>query len=96
MSITLGVNDVVFLGSGNSDLVGVGPNSGTETLKLFQHNDIVDLIGNAGGYASASSALAALTPDGHGGALLSLGGGNSIDIAGLATTNLSSANFKIG
>jgi hypothetical protein len=58
---------------------------------------LVDLKGGLGGYASAASVVAALTSDGHGGALLSFGSSNgSLDFAGVAPSALHASNFQIG
>ena len=57
---------------------------------------VLDLIGGAGGYATASAALQALASDGHGGSLLALGAGAGLDFAGLGPTQLSVANFHVG
>jgi hypothetical protein len=57
---------------------------------------LIDLIGGLGGYTSAAAAAAALTPDGHGGALLSLGATGSIDFTGVSPSQLHASNFQIG
>ncbi len=57
---------------------------------------MLDLQHEAGGYASTSDVVSALHDDGHGGTLLSLGGGHSIDFVGTALGLLHASNFAIG
>ena len=57
---------------------------------------VIDLLGGLGGYTSAAQAVSALQSDGAGGALLTLGPGQSIDLVGVAPANLHASNFVIG
>jgi len=58
---------------------------------------VVDLLNGVGGYTTAASAQAALVSDGHGGSMLSLGGGTgSIDFMGMAPSSIAATHFKIG
>ena len=100
-----GTGDVVYAGlndaltdSGSSTLFKIGSNVGALSISGFGTDaaGIVDLINGVAGFASASQAFAALTSDGHGGSLLSLGVNGSIDLAGVAPSSLHVANFKIG
>ncbi|SNB82083.1 Ca2+-binding protein, RTX toxin-related, partial [Rhodoblastus acidophilus] len=78
--------------------VDIGSSAGATTIYGFDHDyyGVIDLLNNAGGFTSASAAVAALTSDGHGGSLLSLGTNGSIDLVNVAPKQLTTANFKIG
>jgi hypothetical protein len=102
-----GKSEMVFLGGGN-DIVtdrgqglelNIGPTAGTDSLANFASDlksGVIDLLGGIGGYTSASQAYAALQSDGHGGALLPLGNGESLDILGVSPGHLRANNFHIG
>ena len=99
-----GVGEVVFLGTGKASVTDLGhgttfvagPSVGIDTIVSFDTNGVLDLVGGAGGFTTATQAFKALTSDQHGGSLLSLGGGHSIDFAGVPPNHLSASNFKIG
>jgi len=104
-----GSNDIAFLGGGtgavnatlddlSSGLTVYVLNGGNDVFYglAFDTSAVVDLLGGIGGYAHVADVLKALTGDGHGGARLSLGGGHSIDFAGVAPGALQAANFHIG
>ena len=76
----------------------IGGNVGAMTLVGFgaDTTGVIDLVNGAGGYGGAADAYAALTSDGHGGSLLSLGADGAIDFAGTSSAQLSQAQFKIG
>jgi hypothetical protein len=94
-TVLLGQNDVITDGGWNS-IFKAGFNVGAATIKNFGADPagIVDLLNGNGGYATAQDASAALTSDGAGGSMLSLGANGTIDFAG--ATTLTAANFKIG
>ena len=93
--VVLAADDVISDG-GWASTFDVGGAVGATTLKNFgaDPNGIIDLLNGVGGYATAQAAFAALTSDGAGGSMLSLGSNGAIDFAG--ATGLSAANFKIG
>ena len=96
VQLNSGVNANIY-DYGSSALLQIASNIGTTTITGFAQDTagIVDLLNGAGGYTSAAQALGALNADGSGGALLSLGSSDSIDIRGVAPGSLSVANFKI-
>jgi hypothetical protein len=57
---------------------------------------VIDLRGGLGGFTTPQAVVAALQSDHHGGTLLSLGHGNSLDFDGVARSQLHAANFAIG
>ena len=74
-TLILGSGDNVwFSGATNSEVV-VGA-SGKATIDSFlpTANDVIDLINGAGGYTTTAAIMSALTSDGAGGSILSLGG----------------------
>jgi hypothetical protein len=87
-----------FTDGGAGTLVRIGGAVGTLHIANFAADatGAVDLLNGVGGYASAAAASAAVTSDGAGGALLSLGAGSAIDFAGVAPSALGAAHFKIG
>ncbi|MGO9740455.1 MAG: putative Ig domain-containing protein [Roseiarcus sp.] len=100
-----GSNDIVIAGaedgisdSGHDATIRVTGSVGLLYVSGFasDSNGVIDLLNGVGGYASAASAYAALSSDGHGGSLLSLGAAGSIDLAGVGASALSATNFKIG
>ena len=101
-----GTGATVFIGSGPASiddlssamLAKVGPGSGNVAIAdLFKDaKSLIDLIGGVGGYHSASAAVAALTMDGSGGTMLSLGGSGQIDFVGTSKSFLTAAHFRIG
>ena len=94
-TILLGQNDVITDGGSGSTFQAAG-DVGATTIKTFgaDPGGIVELLNGVGGYQTSSAAFNALTSDGAGGLMLSLGGNGSIDFAG--DTSLSPGNFKIG
>ncbi|HTW68485.1 MAG TPA: Ig-like domain-containing protein [Acetobacteraceae bacterium] len=101
-----GYGNMVFLHSTNATIVDAGQGTaidiaggGTDVIQGAGSDSslLVDLTGGLGGYTSAASVIAALTPDGHGGALLSLGASHgSVDFAGVAPAMLHASNFQVG
>jgi len=103
-----GLNETVFIGPGGGSVsdhgtgtvIGAGPTAtGLETIFHFSADladGVIDLLGGVGGIATPQAAYAALTSDGKGGSMLSLGGGLTIDTSGVPKAMLSAANFKIG
>ncbi len=101
-----GFDEMVFLGGSDSvtDMgqgltLKVAPPVGHDILANFGADlahGVIDLLGRAGGYTSASQAFAALRSDGHGGSLLALGHAASLDILGVTTSHLHTTNFAIG
>jgi hypothetical protein len=102
-----GTSEMVFLGGGNDTVTDLGqglvlklgPTSGKDVLANFGADlthGVIDLLGGIGGFTSASQAYAALKSDGHGGSLLQLGHAMSLDITGVAPTQLHATNFMIG
>ena len=100
-----GSNEMVFLNGTNAVINDQGSGlgitvagGGADVIQNFAADPsaFVDLVGGIGGFASASQVLAALTPDGHGGTMLSLGGSSSFDFAGVPVTQVNAANFHIG
>ena len=97
---------MVFVSTGNAIVndfstgldFKIGPTAGVDVLSHFasDRGGIIDLIGDIGGFATTTAVLSALKSDGHGGTLLSFGSGSSLDFAGLATSQLHAANFRIG
>jgi autotransporter passenger strand-loop-strand repeat protein len=57
---------------------------------------LLDFTNGAGGFGSVTSVMDALHSDGHGGTLLSLGSGGSIDFVKVAESQIHAANFKVG
>jgi Ca2+-binding RTX toxin-like protein len=79
--------------------IDVGSNTESLSLTGFGTTDtsgIIDLLNGVGGYASASSVVAALHSDGHNGTSLSLGSTGSIDFVNTTASQLRAANFAIG
>ncbi len=102
----IGTADIVYVGlndsitdGGSGSLFKIGGSVGSLTVSSFgadTASGVFDLLGGIGGYTTASQAYASLTSDGSGGSLLSLGVDGSLDIAAVAKSSLSAANFKIG
>ena len=71
------------LGSGMT--IVVGPKSTSATLLNLAHDPAwkLDLTGGVGGFCSVAAVLAAFHSDGHGGAVLGLPGGVSVDLVGV-------------
>ena len=99
-----GSNEMVFLDGANASISDHGSglriavaHGGADVISNFAADPsaVVDLVGGLGGYASAAQAVAALTPDGHGGSLLALGNAGSIDFAGVSLGQLHASNFQI-
>ncbi len=93
-----GLNDSITDG-GSGSLFKITGSVGALNVSSFgadTASGVFDLLGGEGGYATAGAAYAALTSDGSGGSLLSFGAAGSLDIAGVAKSSLSAANFKIG
>jgi hypothetical protein len=78
--------------------VAVSASNVAEVIKNFgaSRGAMIDLIGGVGGYHATQQVLAALTSDGHGGSMLALGLGGSIDFMGVALSQLHASNFQIG
>ena len=95
--VVAGLNDALIDG-GSSTLFKIGGRVGALSIAGFGADLAggVDLLGGAGGYASAAAAASTLTSDGHGGSLLALGAAGSIDFAGVAPSAMHASNFKIG
>ena len=101
-----GYSDMVFLHSTNATIMDAGQGAvieiaggGTDVIQGAGSDSslLVDLTGGLGGYTSAASVIAALTPDGNGGALLSFGASHgSLDFAGVAPSMLHASNFQVG
>ena len=75
----------------------IGSNVGS--LRIYNYGDtsgVIDLLNGVGGYSSAAAAVHALTSDGSGGSLLSLGSFGAIDFVGIAPSLINAGNFKIG
>jgi hypothetical protein len=96
-TFTVGLNDRVVDG-GQGTLVKIGGAVGALHIVNFSADatGVIDLLNGVGGYASAAAASAALTSDGAGGSLLSLGAAGAIDFVGVAPSALGAAHFKIG
>ena len=94
--VTAGVNNLIN-DFASASQINVSGNVGNLFVENFgaDTSGVIELLSGAGGYASASAAANALTTDGHGGSLLSLGTNGSIDFAGVAANSLSAANFKV-
>jgi alpha-tubulin suppressor-like RCC1 family protein len=104
-----GTNNIAFLGNGTGTAVNATINdqsSGLQVYVLNPGNDVfnniaadpgavINLLGGIGGYSTVSQVMAALTADGHGGTLLPLGAGASIDFANTAAASLLASNFKL-
>jgi hypothetical protein len=101
-----GANSVLLLGGSASPTIndhssGLTIDIGSSSVSAMINNfaadakGVIDLLPGIGGFASAAAAQAALTSDGKGGSLLSLGGG-FIDIAGIAPASVAVSHFKIG
>lgn len=100
-----GYSDMVFLSNANATIDDMAQGlhvavagGGTDVIQNAASDPslLIDLQGGLGGYSSATAAYSALTSDGHGGAMLSLGTSGSIDILGIAPSHLSASNFQIG
>jgi hypothetical protein len=87
--------NVVVNDGGSKTTFSVTNQIGATTINNFaaDHLGVMDLFNGIGGFATTSDAVAALTSDGAGGSMLSLGIYGSIDFAG--DTSLSAANFKL-
>jgi hypothetical protein len=94
-TVLLGQNDVITDGGSGTTFQASG-NVGATTIKNFgaDPGGVVELLNGVGGYATSQDAFDAVTSDGVGGSMLSLGANGAIDFAG--DTSLSAANFKIG
>jgi len=101
----VGTADVVYAGlndtltdGGTSTVFKIKGNVGAISIAGFgaDPTGVIDLLGGDVGYKTASAAFAALTGDGSGGSLLSLGADGSIDLHGAAPSALHKTNFKIG
>ena len=93
-----GLNDTLADG-GSGSLFKIAGSMGALNVSGFgadTASGVFDLLGGEGAYTTAGAAYAALTSDGHGGSLLSFGTNGSLDIAGVAKSSLSAADFKIG
>ncbi len=102
---THGAGDVVTAGAGDqltdggsSLLVKLGFTTGTLSLAGFGGDaaGVIDLVGGAGGYATAAAAWSALVDDGHGNSTLALGAGGSLLLTGVTKEMLSAGSFRIG
>ena len=95
--VSVGVDDAIH-DFGHGMTIKVAGSAGMLSVYGFSSDvsGVIDLLNGVGGYASAASTYAALSSDGNGGSLLSLGAAGSIDIVGVASSALSAANFKIG
>jgi hypothetical protein len=93
-AVLLGQNDVISDGGSGTTFQASG-NVGATTINNFSADPggVVELLNGVGGYATSQDAFNAVTSDGAGGSMLSLGANGSIDFAG--DTALSAANFKI-
>ena len=101
-----GYTNMVFLNDTNATIIDSGQGTsidisagGTDVIQGVASDQslLVDLKAGLGGYTSAASAVAALTSDGNGGALLSFGASHgSLDFAGVAPGALHASNFQIG
>ena len=104
-----GSNDQAFLGGSDApaDATIEDEASGLKVAVMTGGNDVfqgfendpsalVDLLGGVGGYANSDAVISALTTDGHGGSLLPLGAGQSIDFIDMAPSALRTNNFQIG
>jgi hypothetical protein len=94
-----GMNDAITDGGSSSTFKIKNANMGSLAISGFGSDlthGIIDLLGGVGGYGTAAAAYNALTSDGSGGSLLSLGVDGSIDIKGVAKSSMSASNFKIG
>jgi hypothetical protein len=94
-TVLLGQNDVITDGGSGTTFQASG-NVGATIIKNFSADPggMVELLNGVGGYATSQDAFNAVTSDGAGGSMLSLGANGAIDFAG--DTSLSAANFKIG
>jgi Phosphoesterase family/Bacterial Ig-like domain len=101
----VGTGDVVYAGlneaitdGGSAITIKIQSNVGR--LKVFgfgtDRTGTIDLLNGVGGYTNSAQVLGALTTDGSGGSLLSLGGNGSIDFVHVAASSLHAGNFKIG
>jgi hypothetical protein len=101
-----GTHEMVFFSAGSATVndfstgldLKIGPTAGADVLSRFASDpsSIVDLTGGIGGFKTTASVVSALTGDGHGGTLLSLGNGGSLDFAGVTLSQIHAANFQIG
>ena len=109
MLVFHGGNDLAFLGGAAgpvdatvddqaSGLAVDVMNGGSDVFEGFGKDPsaVVDLLGGVGGYTKVADVVSALTSDGAGGSLLSLGVGQSIHFLGIATSALHDSNFQIG
>ncbi|MBV8442981.1 MAG: heparin lyase I family protein, partial [Hyphomicrobiales bacterium] len=95
--VNAGIDDVLH-DSGTGAKVSIGSNVGALEIYNFgaDPSGVINLLNGVGGYTSPSQAFSALTSDGSGGSLLSLGTNGSIDFLSLAPSALQLTNFKIG
>ena len=79
---------------GTSDTFKIVSNIGSLKISGFGSDatGVVDLLNGVGGYTTAGAAYAALTSDGAGGSLLSLGTNGSIHLLGVAPGAPNAAN----
>jgi hypothetical protein len=90
-----GLNDTLTDGGMSTDFKIKG-NVGALMISSFDPTGVIDLLAGDGGYKTAAAAFGALTGDGSGGSLLSLGVNGSIDLLGVAPSSLKLRNFMIG
>jgi beta-glucanase (GH16 family) len=101
-----GVSESVTIGQGASatiydlgyDLrVNVATTTGSEIITGLaeDHAAVIALVNNSGGYATVDDVIDALRSDGRGGSLLNLGAGGIVDIASVAPSHLTDANFRV-
>jgi hypothetical protein len=95
-TVILGSGDNLWFSGASSSEVVVG-NAGGATIDSFlpTASDVIDLINGAGGYTTTAAIMSALTSDGAGGSVLSLGAA-SLHIMNVAPSALTAQNFKIG
>jgi hypothetical protein len=105
LDLLSGAKDAIYAGltdslvdAGSGTLVKIRAAVGTLAIADFAADatGVIELLNGVGGFASAAAAAAALTSDGSGGALLSLGAAGAIDFEGVAPSALGAARFKIG
>jgi hypothetical protein len=100
-----GTNEMVFVGGGDIAIddfsVGlkllIGPTIGHAIISGFASdpNGVIDLAGGVGGFTDAAMVLSALSNDGRGGTLLSLGKGQLLDFVGIPPGQFHATNFQI-
>jgi hypothetical protein len=96
-TLVAGLNTAVAdLGSANN--IAVTGNVGALTITGFGSDarGVVSLGAGVGGFANVAAVVSALTSDGNGGTLLSLGADGSIDFVGVAASSLGASHFAIG